>query len=148
MVEATNYFYLAILVCFQYFGLQHESYQVKIDYSKIENFEKFDAVTVNLIKNGEINWLITTIDDNIKIPVTIAKTEITVAEMQEPKAIKFDGVDFERLTKQQDTLFNKKNKALMAISKKDGDIVFKTLEKSAYDKITFTINNEIIDNKE
>ena len=71
MVEATNYIYLALLICLQYLGLQHESYQITVDFTKIEDAEQRASVSLNFEKfdDKENQWIIISEDKKHKIPI-------------------------------------------------------------------------------
>ena len=143
MVEATNYAYLAILICLQYLGLQHESYEVTINFSKVESFEKQAPASLILSKfeDQENEWIITSKDIKQKISMSVVKDSVTVFD-QRIKAVStnFDNIDFDRFTKQQDTIFTKKQEAVAVITKNNKTIVFKMLDNTVYEQITMTAN--------
>lgn len=142
MVEATNYIYLALLICLQYLGLQHESYQITVDFTKIEDAEQRASVSLNFEKfdDKENQWMIISEDKKHKIPLTIVKDSITVSDREMTKITKFNEIDFERLKIQQDTIFNIRKKAVAMIIRKDKTIELNTLDNSFYNKITLKVN--------
>lgn len=142
MVEATNYVYLAILICLQYLGLQHESYQITVDFSKIEELEQRASVLVNLekVKDKENEWVLIAPDKNQTISLRVLKDSITLFDKGRTNSTTFKEIDFERLTKQKDTIFNKKQKPVVTISKDDNSIVFKMIDNIFYEKVTMKIN--------
>ncbi len=101
MVEATNYVYLAILICLQYLGIQNEFYEVNIDFSTVEEFEQQAPVSVGLakIEAKENDWLLISIDEKHKIPLTIVKESITYSESGLASVTKFHEINFDRLLK-------------------------------------------------
>jgi len=141
MVEATNYIYLAFLICLQYLGLQHDSYQVTIDFSKLKEFEQQASISVDFEKKmgNENQWTLISLDKKHEIPFTVVKDSVTDFERGTAGITKFKDIDFDRLSKQTDTIFNKKNKPLMVTLKNENAIVFKVLDSSLYKRITMKI---------
>ena len=142
MVEATNYIYLAILICLQYLGLQHESYQINIDFTKVEDFERQASVTLDFekIKDNQNQWMIISPNKKHEIPMTVVMDSVTVTDRAMTKVTKFNEIDFERLKRQQDTIFNKRQKAVAILIRKDKTIELNTLDDSFYKKVTLKVN--------
>ncbi|MET2986680.1 hypothetical protein [Aureibaculum conchae] len=142
MVEATNYVYLAILICLQYLGLQHESYQITIDFSKEKEIEQRVPVLVDFekLEDKQNRWILITRDKKHEIPVMVVKDSVTVFDNEKANSTKFEEIDFGRLAKQQDTVYNKKNKAVVVVSKSKNSIVFKMLDNTFYERVTMNIN--------
>ncbi|QCX37135.1 hypothetical protein FF125_01280 [Aureibaculum algae] len=141
MVEATNYIYLALLIGLQYLGLQHESYQVSIDFSKEEGFEQRAPVAFGFkkIENKTNQWMVISPDQKHKIPLTIVKNSVTDFEGGKAKTVNFSEINFDKLDKQKDTIYNKKKVAIATILKNNKSIEFKILDNSFYEQITMTI---------
>jgi len=141
MVEATNYVYLAILICLQYLGLQHESYQITIHLSKVNEIQQ-PKIEADLTKiEDKVNeWLISSPKENHKVSMTIVKDSITDIERGRSHITKFSEVNFNRLTKQKDTIFSNNNNPLMVISEGENAIVFKVLDNSVYNLIAMKAN--------
>lgn len=142
MVEATNYVYLAILICLQYLGLQHESYEIMIDFSKMEEVEQRAPVSFDFSKteDNENEWMIISPDKKDKVPLTIVKDSVIVSYRDMTKITKFKEINFNSLLKQQDTVFNKKQEPVATILRKEKVVEMKILDDSFYKKITITVN--------
>ncbi|WP_117883970.1 hypothetical protein [Aureibaculum luteum] len=141
MVEATNYIYLALLICLQYLGLQYESYQVSIDFTKEEGLEQRAPAAFGFkkIEDKTNQWMVISPDQKHKIPLTIIKDSVTDFEGGKAKTANFSEINFNKLDKQKDTIFNKQNVAVATIIKNNKSIEFKILDNSFYEQITITI---------
>lgn len=141
MVEVTNYLYLTILICLQYLGLQQESFELTVSFPKTEGREQQMPVTVDLIKNEDIEnqWLLISPDEKHKLPITVVKDSITFVENGTAQVNKFEDIDFERFNEQQDTIFDKYQKAVATITRKDSIVKFRLLDNRAYEQIIMRI---------
>ncbi|MBJ2176189.1 hypothetical protein JBL43_18200 [Aureibaculum sp. A20] len=64
---------------------------------------------------------------------------MTDFEGEKAKTTNFSEINFDKLDKQKDTVYNKKKVAIATIIKNNKSIEFKILDNSFYEQITMTI---------